>query len=315
MGCNCNDPKSKPKPNSLEPYTPPNVPESLTLLNPLNRDTLVLDVVNLSFDDNIDLQNYIQNLSVPFIIHCILENQFIKINNALTLVLEIPVSQTPNFSTIYQNVLSNIRTEGHVLIYIVQKESNIQPYAILSIVNTLDETAKSIMFNYVRKYISSKKKHNKSEANKYKLAILSLFNKYRNRYVEKTVTFTVGEIGIKNITKLKYFLTIRKFYRQDNVCIDIPSYVQNWYQLQQFMAYIDENGLIKDKVNESYPYLDDLANKIVDIKSPAYNRPVFYQEGNNKIILNNLATALTYDFEKYLASIGQYGSLGPKLNS
>ena len=313
MGCNCNDPK--PKPNTLVPYTPPNVPDSLTLLNPLNRDTLVLDVINLSFDDNVELQNYIQNLSVPFIIHCILENKFIAIDNALTLVLEIPVSQTPNFSTIYQNVLTNIRSEGRILISIVQKESNIEPYAILSIVNTLDETAKGIMFQYVRKYISAKKKHNKSDSRKYKTAILDLFNKYRNRYVEKTVTFTVGEIGIKNIVKLKYFLTIRKFYRQDNICIDIPSYIQNWYQLQQFMAYIDANGLIKDKVNVSYPYLEDLSNNVVNITSPAYNRPVFYQEGNNKIILNNLTTALTYDFNKYLISIGQSGSLGPKLNS
>jgi hypothetical protein len=80
---------------------------------------------------------------------------------------------------------------------------------------------------YAKMYFYYKLKENVIKMNKYKIKIIKYFY----------------------ISKLKYFLSIRKFYRDDNVVLVIPEYIQNWYQLQMWALYIEKNNLLnKEKV-------------------------------------------------------------------
>jgi hypothetical protein len=75
---------------------------------------------------------------------------------------------------------------------------------------------------YAKMYVYYKNKGNVIQMNKCKIRIIKYFY----------------------IFKLNYFVSIRKFYRDDNIILHIPEYVQNWYQLQMWALYIDENNLL-----------------------------------------------------------------------
>jgi hypothetical protein len=299
MGCGCQENKSSnSKPNvfaSGATNQGNHSKKTVDPINPLSPNDLVLDTIKLSFDDNYSLQNYITNLNIPLVIQYLLENKYVVISNALTIVLEIPVSQLP----ITKSSNNNLRPEGQVLLELIGKKFNLSQTEILNILNSFDQPTKSTIYDTIQRYILSKRKNDKNISRKYELIILNLFSQKYNciPIPEKTVTFTIGEQGVKNIAKLNYFLSVSKYIRPDNITIDIPAYVKNWYQLQMWARYIQDNNLIPNSLDES----------------SLYKRPVFYNNCGTAVILKDLKTVLELDYLKYLTAYDLKGTIGTNL--
>jgi hypothetical protein len=300
MGCGCQENKSSnSKPNVFASGSTNQgnyVKNAVDPINPLSPNDLVLDTIKLSFDDNYSLQNYITNLNIPLVIQYLLENKYVVISNALTIVLEIPVSQLPITKS---SGNKNLRPEGQELLELIGKKFNLSQTDILKILNTFDQPTKSTIYNTIQRYILCKRKNDKNNSRKYELIILNLFSqKYKCIPIpEKTVTFTIGEQGVKNIAKLNYFLSVSKYIRPDNISIDIPSYVKNWYELQMWARYIQDNNLIPNSLDES----------------SLIKRPVFYNNCGTSVIFKDLKTVLEVDYLKYLKTYELEGTIGSNL--
>ena len=206
MGCGCkgnkNNTSNLPLPNSVNRGN--NVPNSIKGINSLNPNDVSPFALNYNIIDTQSLIDYINNLRVPFVIQCVLNNQFVTVSNSLVIQLNIPVSQIPNFSGNTCDT-SNLQQQGQILISIISSSNNLSQCQILEIVNTFSQSVKTTLYGYVQQYIIFQKRCDSMNIYKFKSLIISLFNSNNVPIPEKTISFTIGKQGVTTIAKLNYF--------------------------------------------------------------------------------------------------------------
>lgn len=88
-----------------------------------------------------------------------------------------------------------------------------------------------------------------------------------------------------HLIRLKYFLSIGKYYTKNFICIIIPQYITNVYQLFKMILFIHNNKLLLPQVIKT--------GRIKEL-------PIFHSGGLKSIIFKNTDDLLESDYKKYL---------------
>ena len=214
-----------------------------TVINQIDVNDIQPDPIIISFDENNDIQTYIENLNVPDIIEYILENKYIVSTDNDNITLSIPfdkMQEDINFSF----DISNIKYRLQTVIKIIHSEyKEITESTIRKMIGFSNDITTDKLIKITDKYI--KNKNCKKLKKKYKKKIINIFKNDIYNLVEN-ITLNLP------ITKLKYFLSIGYYLTNYNTKIKIPNYITNWYELTEFFKYINENNLILPKISQCF---------------------------------------------------------------
>ena len=97
-----------------------------------------------------------------------------------------------------------------------------------------------------------------------------------------------------SVLMLKYFLSIKKYYIKSIICINIPSYVKNFYQLRKFINHIQKHHLILPEIIKQ--------NRLKDL-------PTFSKNGDTTVVSSNYNAFLEENYKQYLTNNNLKGSI------
>lgn len=246
------------------------------------------NTLTISFNDNIEIKQYIESLKIPVYHKYILYNLDTILTSNELYNLEIfqyklypqniyTTTNFVNFNKIIKKIFPNIKKKKILKYYSIINEQKYQKLKnSINVFYNLEPKLKNKLFN---KYVI-------------------FFNNINLKNVPKK-TFVINQQKLILYSKLNYYLKNGIYYMQlMNVNIIIPNYITNIYLLQQFISYINNNNLIKN--NDT-------------VKANIANISVKYTDTNgNTQIANNIVTAKKNAFLQYVKNNGINGRVTEK---
>ena len=265
--------------NPITEFTPPLV------LNPITIDIFK----ELDNDTNDRIENYIKTLKIPFWALCIIENKFIKVRNNEQIIIEYPSFLLIDTEYKFPNDLS---TQQIKMIKLIQKiYPDLSDIEVISYIGLLNENYEEFFKNI------SCCKNIKDEKCYYK-CIKKKIKKIICKYSKNTTQFIIGASGVNAINRSNYSITIGNFARNDFAQVKVPDYVKNFYQLNEFLLYLQDNTILKDTpvIKNNRQLLPRYQSVGDDSKIIVQNERIYIQNEYRNFLSNNtLLGTVAYD--------------------
>lgn len=278
---------SNPTPSN--PSNPTNVVNPITIYSP----DLLLEPIVYDFTQNDVIKKYIISQKIPFWAKCIIENKYICLRTNNKIIIKYPkINEGENFCF-----------------------SKKLPDDIKNLINIIKEYDNSLSDRYISLYLNYLKEHHckvlddlllysSNTKNNILIDALSIYSikqlldEYKycpNKDLKKIV---IENEGVSSINKLNYSISIKKYFRKDPIQLNIPDYIENFYNLQLFLEYIQNNKLILN--SEKYEKTKDLLPRYYTDNSTTPSKTV---------IVQNERQYREVDFGTYLTGIKSTGSV------
>jgi hypothetical protein len=286
------------------------------VLNPITEFTppLVLNPITIDLTEQIDIntfnkiQNYINSLEIPFWAYCIIKNKYIKVKTNEIIIIEYPSFLLTNTNYSFPDDLS--KNQKKIISLIKKIYPKLSDIEIVSYVSLIKEKCpklidsilscknnqccnNSIINNLLSLNFNGKNNHCNNEC--FIQEIKKIIKKYKHKNMTKII---IGSSGVNAINKSNYAITMGNFARNDFAQVKIPQYIKNFYTLNKFLEYLQDNQILRNTpiINQNIDLLPRYENVSEDTQIIVQNIRIYRQNDYRKYLNSNeLTGTLNYD--------------------